>query len=410
MHRSSALSVARMLRRPVVSAGVAAGVAAGVVVALTAGASGSARPGPGAAGAGGAGRTGPSLTGVQALTWSSVPSPNRGTGNNLLDGVSCISATACTAVGYSTASSGAFRTLVESWDGTHWSVVPSPSVGTGNNILDGVSCISATVCTATGYSAAGSRALIESWDGTHWSVVPSPILGPDNHALNGVSCLSATACTATGFRGSKTLIESWDGTHWSVVPSPSVGTGGNDLYGVSCVSATACAAAGFYHIAGRNIQKTLTESWDGTSWSVVPSPNPGNPHAILQGVSCVSPTVCTAAGLSYTNSGASTTLIESWDGTSWSVVPSPNPAAESGLSGASCVSATVCTAVGLSGSGTVIESWDGTSWSVVPSPNPAAESGLEGVSCVSATACTAVGRGFIRDVSKTLIESGTASG
>jgi hypothetical protein len=95
MHRSSALGVARMLRRPVVSAGVAAGV----VVALAAGASGSARPGPGAGGARGAGRAGPSVTGAQALTWSSVPSPNRGTGNNLLDGVSCISATACTAVG-----------------------------------------------------------------------------------------------------------------------------------------------------------------------------------------------------------------------------------------------------------------------------------------------------------------------
>jgi len=256
-----------MLRRPVLSAGVAAGV----VVALAAAASGSARPGPGAAGARGAGRAGPSVTGAQALTWSSVPSPNRGTGNNLLDGVSCISAIACTAVGYSTASSGALRTLVESWDGTHWSVVPSLSVGTG----------------------------------------------------------------------------------------------GNDLYGVSCVSATACAAAGFYHIAGRNIQKTLTESWDGTSWSVVPSPNPGNPHAFLEGVSCVSATVCTAAGLSNTNSGASTTLIESWDG---------------------------------------------TNWSVVPSPNPAAESGLDGVSCVSATACTAVGRGLIRGVSNTLIESGTASG
>ncbi len=58
----------------------------------------------------------------------------------------------------------------------------------------------------------------------------------------------------------------------------------------------------------------------------------------------------------------------------------------------------------------MIESWDGTSWSVVPSPNPATDDGLEGVSCVSATACTAVGRGLISGVSKTLIESGTASG
>ena len=149
-----------MLRWPVVSAGVAVGV----LVALAAGASGSARPGPEAAGAPGAGRAGRSVTGAQALTCLSVPSPNRGTGNNLLYGVFCVSATACTAVGYSTASSGAFRTLVESWDGTHWSVVPSPSVGTGNNILYGVFCFSATACTAVGSGLIGgvSKTLIES--------------------------------------------------------------------------------------------------------------------------------------------------------------------------------------------------------------------------------------------------------
>ena len=63
-----------------------------------------------------------------------------------------------------------------------------------------------------------------------------------------------TACTAVGVSGNSsgvtsTLIESWNGTRWSVVPSPSPGTGGNDLYGVSCVSATACTAVGFYHTA-----------------------------------------------------------------------------------------------------------------------------------------------------------------
>jgi hypothetical protein len=57
----------------------------------------------------------------------------------------------------------------------------------------------------------------------------------------------------------------------------------------------------------------------------------------------------------------------------------------------------------------VIESCDGISWSVVPSPGIGIF-GLGGVSCISATACTAVGRGLIRGVSKTLIESGTASG
>jgi hypothetical protein len=195
MHRFSALRLVKMLRWPVVSAGVAVGV----VAASAAAASGSARPGP-------------AMAGAQSLTWSVVPSPSRGTGNNLLDGTSCVSATACMAVGYSSASGGVFRTLAESWDGTGWSVVPSPSVGAGDNILLGVSCVSATVCTVVGLT--GSGTLIESWNGSSWSVTPSP--GTGIFGLYGVSCVSATACTAVG-RGqsqgvSKTLIESGTAT------------------------------------------------------------------------------------------------------------------------------------------------------------------------------------------------------
>jgi hypothetical protein len=62
---------------------------------------------------------------------------------------------------------------------------------------------------------------------------------------------------------------------------------------------------------------------------------------------------------------------------------------------------------------TLILSWDGTSWSVVPSPSPGPEfNRLDGVSCISAAACTAVGTKDINNLaaSRTLIESGSASG
>ena len=163
-----------MFRWPVVSVAVAGGV----VIALAGGASGSARPGSGPTGASG-GRAG-RAAGVQALTWSLVPSPNRGTGGNILGGVSCVSAGACTAVGGYTSSSGGGRALVESWNGATWSAVPSPDGGAFGDGLDGVSCVSAAVCTAVGgYAAKGGtdRTLIESWNGAHWSVVPSPSRG-----------------------------------------------------------------------------------------------------------------------------------------------------------------------------------------------------------------------------------------
>jgi hypothetical protein len=73
-----------------------------------------------------------------------------------------------------------------------------------------VSCVSAAACTAVGYdyeTPTAQRTLVESWNGTKWSVVPSPNPGSDD-ILNGVSSASVAACTAVGSNGRKTLIES----------------------------------------------------------------------------------------------------------------------------------------------------------------------------------------------------------
>ena len=330
--------------------------------------------------------------------WSVVPTPNRDSHANDLAAVSCVSATGCTAVG---SSGNQSATLVESWNGTAWSVVPSPT--SADEILSGVSCVSATACTAVGFSTSPNRTLVESWDGTAWSVVPSPDPAPNASSLNGVSCVSATACTAVGSAGGASLVESWDGTAWSVVPSPGKGSP-DELRAVSCVSATACTAVGEYQNGLGRPSRTLVESWDGTAWSVVPSPSRTGHHTSdeLFGVSCVLATACTAVGQSAAG-GKSRALLESWDGTAWSVVPVPSPAKaiDPSLSGVSCVSATGCTAVGVyrkflgtNPTRTLVESWDGTAWSVVPSPNkvsgPSSDY-LEGVSCVPASSCTAVG-------------------
>jgi hypothetical protein len=399
MHSLSASKAARMFRWPVASVAIAAGV----VIALAAGASGSTSPRPGPTGASG-GRAG-QAAGAQALTWSLVPSPNRGTGNNGLDGVSCVAAGACTAVGGYTSSSGVGRTLIESWNGTTWAAIPSPQPGTGDG-LDGVSCISAAACTAVGFyqnSVPIHRTLIESWNGTTWSVVPSPNRGgtTTQNFLYGVSCASAVACTAVGetYNGrsgdESTLIESWNGTGWSLVPSPSPGNAQNYLNGVSCTSATTCTAVGYFLNSG-SLPKTLIESWNGTAWSVVPSPSPET-NDNLNSVSCTSPTACMAVGY-YNGSGSPPkTLIESWNGTTWSVVPSPQPGSISNnLYGVSCISATACTAVGVHENKfglfkTLIQSWDGASWTMAPSANPGPINHLVGVSCASAAACTAAG-------------------
>jgi hypothetical protein len=302
-----------------------------------------------------------------------------------------------------------------------WSVVHSPSPGSGYNILSAVSCASPAACMAVGYDREGTspyffHTLTESWNGTRWSVVHSPT--PNGSLfidLTGVSCVSAAACTAVGYYETnsgppyRAFIESWNGTSWSVVPSAHPASSSTVLYGVSCVSAAACTAVGYYYPLSSGTIKTFVESWNGAKWSVVPSPSPASGN-FLNGVSCVSATACTAVGSDYETPTAQRTLVESWNGTSWSVVPSPNRPSSNVLDGVSCVSATACMAVGDHGdrrsTRALIESWNGVTWSLVTSPNPGSDhDDLYGVSCPSASACTAVGKYVNPGVEQTLIES-----
>lgn len=131
--------------------------------------------------------------------------------------------------------------------------------------LTGVTCLSATACTAVGRINGPARVqtLIETWNGTTWKVVPSPNEGPAAayNYLDGVSCVSARDCTAVGTYGnvSKTLIETWKGTAWKIVASPNGahGTTVNVLFGVSCASTAMCSAVGNYGTLDR--RKTLIE-------------------------------------------------------------------------------------------------------------------------------------------------------
>jgi hypothetical protein len=330
-----------------------------------------------------------------------------GTGGSLgsvLVGVSCPSATVCTAVGGYTPRAGAIVTLAERWNGTKWALQAMPRVK--DAALFGVSCWSARACTAVGYGRNGT--LAERWNGSKWVVqsTPNPS-GSKGTELVGVSCSSAKACTAVGSYGKKTLAERWNGTKWAIqaTRNPGTGTKGSELLGVSCSSARACTAVGDTNITDSK-SDTLAEHWNGRKWAIQPTPRHthGN-ESELAGVSCRSATACTATGNSG-NVNNTLTLAERWNGSKWMVQPAPSPSgtknpsgtSASELTGVSCSSATTCIAVGdyYNRSGTQVtlaEYWNGTTWAFQPTPNPsrAGVSQLTGVSCSSATACTAVG-------------------
>jgi hypothetical protein len=186
--------------------------------------------------------------------------------------VSCSSTRNCTAVGfYTNGHNGTLsKTLVESWDGARWSIVPSANVPGRGDGLSGVSCASAAACMAVGaynhpvgahFSPAAT--LVESRAGGKWSIVPSPNegLASDSDELNSVSCASSITCVAVGSTPANVLVESWEHGRWALVPVPGLSPAPlNDvLDGVSCVSATSCTADGFLSSSG-GLTKTVVET------------------------------------------------------------------------------------------------------------------------------------------------------
>ena len=308
--------------------------------------------------------------------WNVVCNPNVGT-QSQLNAVAAVSASDVWAVGFSTPSSGVKQTMTEHWNGTSWSVVPSPNVGPSANQLNGVAVVAANDIWAVGTSTSSSgvfQTLTEHWDGTSWNVVSSPNLGTLGSSFNSVAAVSAKDIWAVGsFNGAgRTLIEHWNGATWSVVSSPSVGTLTNLLTQVAIVSASDVWAVGYLtSCTGACVTQTLTENWNGTSWNVVPSPNVDPSSNVLSGVAVVAGNDVWAVGSSGGISNPTQTLTEHWNGTSWSVVPSANVASSSnGLGAVAVVAANDIWAVGastLNFSETLIEHWNGSNWQVVKS-------------------------------------------
>src|SRR5207248_4277012 len=113
---------------------------------------------------------------------------------------------------------------------------------------------------------------------------------------------------------------------WRIVSSPNMGSDNNTLTALSTVSANDVWATGTFNIKGTQISNALIEHWNGSQWNIVPSPNPGTRSYFLKAVSAVSTNNVWTVGFTSNNkSGASQkTLIEHWDGSQWTIVPSPN--------------------------------------------------------------------------------------
>ena len=312
------------------------------------------------------GFTGESVTSAQTLietlsggVWTTVSSPDVANASaNYLYSVSCGAVGSCVAVG-TTSSDGELdndQTLVETLTDGTWSLTPSFNPAENFNVLNGVSCTSATNCLAVGSSGYGNtQTLIETETGASWTAASSGNGAPG--VLSAISCTSATSCTAVG-----SVYATLSGGTWSVGSYVAPGSN-SDLLGISCTAAGCVAVGQYYSNPSAEQWSTLTESYTGGAWHVIPSPNVGT-DSYLYDVNCSDVSNCTAVGYSLNTpiypQVSSSLVLDLVNGT-WTVDPSPNPGGTSGnainrLLNLFCSSPGVCQTVGWEeGNGSQVE-------------------------------------------------------
>jgi hypothetical protein len=302
--------------------------------------------------------------------------------------------------------------LIEHFNGTSWTLVKSPLPRLGG-VLNGVAALASNNvwvvgqmnATSTGGGFPISVPLIEHWNGTNWSIVaapnPSPVLGAQ---LLAVSAISANNIFAVGTSG---LVEHWNGLKWNIVTSPEFPPGAS-LNAISADSATDIWVVGANSMNSDATPVAL--HFDGHAWSslTVPAPPTAKPSypIALHGVTAISPTDVWAVGTAHSDMYPFPTIgfIEHFDGTSWKIVPSPNPegglpfAGSFGLMGIAASSATDIWAVGTYSDPKtgfdlpLTEHWDGTSWTMITSAHvPGVMNVLRGVSALADGTVVAAG-------------------
>jgi hypothetical protein len=261
------------------------------------------------------------------VSWSVVRSPNGSTSWNFLNGVAVVAPNDVWAVGQA-ANGNISKTLVEHWNGTAWKILPSPNVAGESSVLQAISVVSANDIWAVGFSSDASyedKPLIMHWNGTNWSIVPSPSVNDD--VLFAVDAVATNDVWAVGKsqNEARTLTLHWNGRVWRVVASPNDSGEDNTLFGVAAIARNDVWAVG-----NAGSLKTLAIHWNGRSWSVVPTPlfNSNTNNEVLVGIVALSSQNIWAAGLYRLplQGSAQQTLTENWNGSSWSIVASPNPA------------------------------------------------------------------------------------
>jgi hypothetical protein len=344
---------------------------------------------------------GPALA---ASGWTIVSAPPAGQ-NATLRAVSAVSDTDAWAVGYHSGNAGTnvgAKALIDHWNGTAWSAASVPATPGNTALLLAASASSATDAWAVGRTQVNKSSfegLALHWNGTAWSVSPgfsAALSGISGASAVGVADISPTDAYAIGdsaATASGSLVQ-WKGTAWSAVTllRPANANSNTTLSAISANGPDDVWIVGTFLDSVTHQNETFSEHFNGAAWSVVSMPlvNSTNINAfyLFNGIQANSPSDVWAVGeSSVVDSTTSSNLIEHWNGTAWSIVPSPSPGTGDSLTGVTTSNAAndvwavgVTVPAGATGAQTLTLGWNGTAWTTVASPDASRPSVLNSVS------------------------------
>jgi hypothetical protein len=215
---------------------------------------------------------------------------------------------------------------------------PATGVPGDSDVLEAISGTGPDDVWAAGWDdneETGTIALLfEHWNGTTWSAVTSPTPEGSFQFALGVAAISSDDVWAVGLddnAASGTLAANWNGTVWKIESTPGIFAGKesqNELTGVSGTGPDDVWASGFaYNVNDQNLRDPYVLHWNGKRWALtkVPNPNSNEEGSLLNSIQALSPTDAWVVGQTQENNGSILSLTEQYNGASWAVVRSPDP-------------------------------------------------------------------------------------
>lgn len=269
--------------------------------------------------------------------------------------------------------------------------------------LTGLSCVSSTLCWASGTDALGEPVVAETTDGARtWANMTPASWGTATWWPNSIDCVSASTCWLAGqdeaHSVAPALVETTDGgatwTQLSNLPAitPYDPNGTYQLNGISCVSASSCVAVGGLNYSdGKAV--VITTADGGSSWTLSSDPTLLKSQQLF-GVSCLTTSGgsvrCVAAADALAAAGP-VTLVSKDGGATWGHRQRFDTTGW--FSSVACATVHRCWVAGGGTSVALAGSLDGgTSWSTVSSDTTDEEGS---VSCLNGRVCvTAVDGGL----------------